>query len=488
MRTNTPAKRLFAAAFAACLLLAGCAAPGPEAEAPAAKGDVIRFLSSNLPYGSGNEAGYYYFAKDENGNSLLRDVPLCSQPNCAHGDETCPAWFAWGGTEPSVLASDDALYILFPGAPWDGWAFETYGEKALPRILKCNTDGSDRQELARFGASEAFASMPAADGQNLYIILADYSSAGGPVEKIVTIDLASGATSADEAVQRAELRIVGAWGRELILQSGLGRNYYAAYNVDTKELRDLASTDSTAVVFEGSLCFLDEATGAIRTVSVEDGSVTELATDLTEQASPQWAMLAGVTEQGYVVQASGEDVYHNWLIDFGGQGRPAGTAGGEHRRKRPYADAGDLRPAGRGLSCFAQPLLPHRAHTRPERRHLRRGRGGLRLCPHQREGFLVGHTELPRRDPGGLSPAAREQYFRQAAKALRRTEGPDPGGMQHEKIAFHLFVRSASGRLCRGPSIGHVRHAIAKHPAARRPRRGGGRQPALFQRGEHPRR
>lgn len=271
--------------------------------------------------------GYYYFAKDENGNSLLRvvdyatlqDVPLCSQPNCAHGGETCPAWFAWGGTEPSVLASDDALYILFPGAPWDGWVFETYGEKALPRILKCNTDGSDRQELARFGASEAFASMPAADGQNLYIILTDYSSASGPVEKIVTIGLDSGAVSADESVQRTELSIAGAWGRELILRSGAGRNYYAAYNVDTKELRDLGSTDSTAVVFEGSLCFLDEATGAIRTVSVEDGGVTELATDLPEQASPQWAMLAGVTEQGYVVQASGEEGYHNWLVDFEGR-------------------------------------------------------------------------------------------------------------------------------------------------------------------------
>ncbi|WP_394979687.1 hypothetical protein [Candidatus Allofournierella excrementavium] len=327
MRTNIPAKRLFAAAFAACLLLAGCAAPGPEAEAPAAEGDAIRYLSSNLPYGSGNESGYYYFAKDENGNSLLRvvdyatlqDVPLCSQPNCAHGDETCPAWFAWAGTEPSVLAADDALYILFPGAPWDGWAFETYGEKALPRILKCNTDGSDRQELARFGASEAFASMPAADGQNLYIILTDYSSASGPVEKIVTIGLDSGAVSADESVQRTELSIAGAWGRELILRSGAGRNYYAAYNVDTKELRDLGSTDSTAVVFEGSLCFLDEATGAIRTVSVEDGGVTELATDLPEQASPQWAMLAGVTEQGYVVQASGEEGYHNWLVDFEGR-------------------------------------------------------------------------------------------------------------------------------------------------------------------------
>lgn len=251
--------------------------------------------------------------------ATLQDVPLCSQPNCAHGDETCPAWFAWAGTEPSVLAADDALYILFPGAPWDGWAFETYGEKALPRILKCNTDGSDRQELARFGASEAFASMPAADGQNLYIILTDYSSASGPVEKIVTIGLDSGAVSADESVQRTELSIAGTWGRELILRSGTGRNYYAAYNVDTKELRDLDSTDSTAVVFEGSLCFLDEATGAIRTVSVEDGGVTELATDLTEQASPQWAMLACVTEQGYVVQASGEDGYHNWLVDFEGR-------------------------------------------------------------------------------------------------------------------------------------------------------------------------
>lgn len=251
--------------------------------------------------------------------ATLQDVPLCSQPNCAHGGETCPAWFAWAGTEPSVLAADDALYILFPGAPWDGWAFETYGEKALPRILKCNTDGSGRQELARFGASEAFASMPAADRQNLYIILADYSSAGGPVEKIVTIDLATGAASADESVQRTELSIAGAWGRELILQSGLGRNYYAAYNVDTKALRDLGSTDSTAVVFEGSLCFLDEATGAIRTVSVEDSGVTELATDLPEQVSPQWAMLAGVTEQGYVVQASGEDGYHNWLVDFEGR-------------------------------------------------------------------------------------------------------------------------------------------------------------------------
>ena len=328
MRTNTRPKRLFAAALAACLL-AGCAAPGPAA--PAEKGDAICFLSPDNPYGSGNGAGYYYFAKDEKGNSLLRvvdyaslqDVPLCSQPNCAHEGESCPAWFAWGGADPSVFAAEDALYILFPGAPWNGWAFETYGEKALPRILKCGTDGSNRQELAHFGASDAFACLPAADGQNLYIILTDYSGADKAVEKILAIDLATGAVSADESVQRPELRIVGAWGRELILQSGSGRNYYAAYDVDTKALRELdaAGGEMAAAVGEGALCRVDEATGAIRTVSVADGSAAELATDLLDQCAPQWLKLANVTEQGYVVQVAEEDGYHNWLIDFEGRAR-----------------------------------------------------------------------------------------------------------------------------------------------------------------------
>lgn len=350
MKTITRTKRLFAAAFAACLLLAGCAAP--DSEAPAEKGDAIRFLSSDQPYGSGNEAGYYYFAKDENGNSLLRvvdyaslqDVPLCSQPNCAHRDESCPAWFAWGGADPSVLAADDELYILFPGAPWNGWAFETYGEKALPRILKCGTDGSNRQELVCFSASDAFASMPATDGKNLYVILTDYSGTDKAVEKILTIDLASGSVSADESVQRTELRIAGAWGRELILQSGSGSNYYAAYNVDTKALRDLASSDSTAIVGEGVVCCADEATGAIRTVSVADGSAAELATDLLDQCAPQWLKLAGVTEQGYVLQVSQEDGYHNWLIDFEGRAH----------RQELQAESTNERDQMRMLEIFAR--------------------------------------------------------------------------------------------------------------------------------------
>ena len=163
--------------------------------------------------------------------------------------------------------------------------------------------------------------------------------------KIVTVDLATGAVSADESVQRDELRIVGAWGRELILQSGTGRNYYAAYNVDTKALRDLDMTSaSAAVVSEGALYCVDETTGVIRTVSLKDGSVTELQTDLLAGESIPWLMLANVTEQGYVVQAATEEGYCNLLVDFEG----------ETTRQTLQADSTEDRDNMRMLEIFAR--------------------------------------------------------------------------------------------------------------------------------------
>lgn len=350
MKKEQIRKSLLATALSACLILVGCGAPGT---ATREKEDAIRFLSSDSPYGSGNESGYYYFTSDENGNSLLRfvdyatlqDVVLCGQPNCAHRDENCPAWFAWNGVGANVLASGDSLYILSPGAPWSDWVFDTCGEKALPRIIKCGPDGSDRQELVRFGAAEAISSMPAVDGKNLYTVVTDYGAADKAVVKIVTVDLATGAVSADESVQRDELRIVGAWGRELILQSGTGRNYYTAYNVDTKALRDLDMTSaSAAVVSEGALYCVDETTGVIRTVSLKDGSVTELQTDLLAGESIPWLMLANVTEQGYVVQAATEEGYCNLLVDFEG----------ETTRQTLQADSTEDRDNMRMLEIFAR--------------------------------------------------------------------------------------------------------------------------------------
>ncbi|HJB21806.1 MAG TPA: hypothetical protein H9773_08895 [Candidatus Fournierella merdavium] len=325
MRPKTTEGLFFAAALAVCLL-AGCGAPGP---APAAQGDAIRFLNPDSSYGSGTEAGYYYFTRDESGNSLLRfvdyatlqDVPLCSQPNCAHGDESCPAWFAYTGADVSVCAGDDALYIVYPGVPWNDWAFEAYGEKALPRIVKCGLDGANRQELVRFGAAEAFTCLPAADEKNLYAVVADYGEGTDAVKQIVTVDLATGGVSVDESVQRPELRIAGAWGRELILEFSTGQYSYAAYNVDTKALRELKAAGGSvgAAVGEGVLCRMDESAGAVHIISVEDGSTTELATDLLDRYSPEWPRLVAVLDRGYLVQGGEGGSQYNYLIDSEGK-------------------------------------------------------------------------------------------------------------------------------------------------------------------------
>lgn len=346
---------LFCAALAVCLLLAGCGAAAKTAPPAAETGGALVFLAPCSAYGSGGEAGYYYIATRENGDRLLRyvdyaalqDMALCSQPNCAHADESCPAWFAWGGTGLSVFAGPGALFLIHAGSPWSDWAFATYGAAALPRVEVCAPDGSGRRELAAFGAAEAFSSLPAADGEALYTIVTSYDDARGQAtQKIVAIDLATGAVRADESVQRPELRIVGTWGRELILQFGSGRNTYAAYNVDTKALRELDAAAGAvgAAVGEGTLCRVDEATGAVRVVSVADGSVAELATDLLDQCSPQWLQLTNVTEQGYVVQVSGEDGCHNWLID------PEGRA----RRQELQAESTDGRDSMRMLEIFAR--------------------------------------------------------------------------------------------------------------------------------------
>lgn len=346
---------LFCAALAVCLLLAGCGAAAKTAPPAAETGGALVFLAPCSAYGSGGEAGYYYIATRENGDRLLRyvdyaalqDMALCSQPNCAHADESCPAWFAWGGTGLSVFAGPGALFLIHAGSPWSDWAFATYGAAALPRVEVCAPDGSGRRELAAFGAAEAFSSLPAADGEALYTIVTSYDDARGQAtQKIVAIDLATGAVRADESVQRPELRIVGTWGRELILQSGSGRNYYAAYDVDTNALRELdaAGGEMAAAVGEGTLCRMDEATGAIRVVSVADGSVTQLATDLLDQCEPQWLRLTGVTEQGYVVQVAEADGYHNWLIDL---------AGGA-RRQPLQAQSTDANDKMRMLEIFAR--------------------------------------------------------------------------------------------------------------------------------------
>ena len=226
-------KRLVAI-LTACLLLAGCgAAPAPSggsgaaAESETAQVTLptvsggLKALGQDTAFGSGTSSGYYYLSTLDGGASLLRyidyatgqDLPLCSQPNCSHSGETCPAWFAYSGTSANVYATDEQVFVTFNGSPWDSDAFAEYGEAALPRVLTLAPDGSGRREVARFGAADAFTSLPAAGDGTFYTIVTDYGEGEGSGEKrIAAIDLATGKVTTDNSVQRREMRIVGAAG------------------------------------------------------------------------------------------------------------------------------------------------------------------------------------------------------------------------------------------------------------------------------------
>lgn len=317
----------------------------------------IRYLGSEHPLGSGNSYGYYYLDTLDNGAYLLRyidysslrDIALCSQPNCAHNDEKCPAWFAYGGTSANVYATDEQVLICFNGSPWDSSAFAQYKEAALPRILTLTLDGSDRKEAARFNATDAFSSIPAFDGQTLYTIVTSYDEGAGTGSKaIVAIDMATGNVKSDDSVQRNELRIVGAVGEELVLEylTTDAQTAYAAYDVDDRQLRELydGSQPVSAVCQDGALFLLETSTGTLRRIEIETGKETTLSTDLFRENSLEWVQLASVTDEGYVVQADENSITSNYLID----------KTGKTTKQELWADSTDSHDKMRMLDIFAQ--------------------------------------------------------------------------------------------------------------------------------------
>lgn len=360
------------AILTACLLLAGCgAAPAPSGGSGAAGAESetaqvtlptasggLEALGRDTAFGSGNSSGYYYLSTLDGGAFLLRyidyatgqDLPLCSQPNCSHSGETCPAWFAYSGTSANVYTTDQQVFVTFNGSPWDSDAFAEYGEAALPRVLTLAPDGSGRREVARFGAADAFTSLPAAGDGTFYTIVTDYGEGEGSGEKrIAAIDLATGKVTTDDSVQRREMRIVGAAGRELVLQSMVSDtpSAYAAYNVDSGELRDLynGSEPVSAACRDGALILLETKTGTLRCIQIATGQETTLSTDLFSGRSLDFVTLAFVTDAGYVVQAHQGRTAYNFLID----------QTGKTTRQELFADSTDPHDKLRMLDIFAQP-------------------------------------------------------------------------------------------------------------------------------------
>lgn len=165
-------------------------------------------------------SGYYYLARQNGGDfvlhfvdyATLEDSAVCSA-GCDHTGEGCTARLAWDGCDIRVYAARDRLFVVYGG--------EAKEQAGTARVISCERDGSHRQELARFGASDFIDSAPAWDGQRLYLLVSAYEE-GEARRRLVSLDAATGEQKEQTGLPPLDTAVEGAFGRELVLRFGEG--------------------------------------------------------------------------------------------------------------------------------------------------------------------------------------------------------------------------------------------------------------------------
>ena len=217
--------RAFAAALAACLLLAGCGGEPSSAPAGSAGPAALETVDDRLVYvsrspisiGSGAEgdAGFYYTDISEDyshGNIHFidkeshQDVILCSNPGCAHDTDACPAYL--GNRRPELAWTGGKVVLFYQGMDTD----ET---KVLPHIDVMNPDGSDRHKVCDLEANQEYNGGVAASGDSLYFLLTTYEANGYSTE-LVRLNLTSGSLVTVCKVERSALLVGVACGQLII--------------------------------------------------------------------------------------------------------------------------------------------------------------------------------------------------------------------------------------------------------------------------------
>ena len=201
-----------------------------DAAAFAPAGDICPLPDRAEVEGQANGEGFYRFIAREDGAANLcyldfssaQEVMLCSQPNCAHADESCPAWFPSLVGVNQAFPVGDALIILHGGNP--SYA-SSLGEEALARIEVANLDGSGRRQVFRFPANVQVTTLPrggyAQDGENLYFV-ATTTTAASTTRTLCALHAPSGTLYALYDLPEAEEKILGGVGTKLVLSYSPG--------------------------------------------------------------------------------------------------------------------------------------------------------------------------------------------------------------------------------------------------------------------------
>lgn len=273
--------------------------------------------------GDGSDTGYYSFRQREDASALLcyldyatgREVVLCSQPNCTHDSDTCPAWYPFVNGLRAVPVGD-RLIVLQGGSPN---YVDLLGVDATPKIQVMNPDGSDRREAFAFPASSWVSTLPrggfARDDAYLYFTITD-QSAGANARTLCAAD-GEGRVFALCALPEDEERIAGGDGQSLILTCMPGSsNLDGTYTTQVRRL-DLTTlqettlfsypADARGVCGQGDYYVL--AGNKLQSYSLTDGSLLSEA----EADAPGAQALYGVYDgklliSGYTDQ--GEPLYY----------------------------------------------------------------------------------------------------------------------------------------------------------------------------------
>lgn len=109
-----------------------------------------------------NEEDLLTYTSPEKGAS----VTLCSNPDCMHNGEDCPAWFA----EQNVLTVyyyNDKQYLLMESK------LSTHSK---PKLYEANADGTNRKEIHSFDLYDAFIGAPVCYNNKMILFLSSISS------------------------------------------------------------------------------------------------------------------------------------------------------------------------------------------------------------------------------------------------------------------------------------------------------------------------
>lgn len=283
--------------------LSGTAAPAPDPPEGnyadlsgfSPSGDVEGLADRAGISGYGSDTGYYSFRLREDASASLcyldyasgREIVLCSQPNCAHDSDACPAWYPFANGLRAVPVGD-RLIALQGGSP--NYA-DLLGAQAVPKVEVMEPDGSDRQETFTFPASCWVSTLPrggfARDDRYLYFTVTD-QSAGANARTLCAAD-GEGNVFALCALPEDEERIAGGDGGALILTCMPGSSDLSGQDYVTQVLRlDLEQMQMTpllsypaealGVCGQGAYYVLDGQT--LQGYSLTDGSkLSDVAVD-----------------------------------------------------------------------------------------------------------------------------------------------------------------------------------------------------------------